>query len=269
MEISLKKVVAIALAGAAGMGAVTASADVVLPNSGNGELTLFVRNDTTGVTYARGLQIQLDNVLTQAAIVGTAYTGPSQAANYVLPSIGPDANLTSFLNGTDSFSWTIMAGDNTGGIAVGDKRYVTTTQRDLSGGANVTTTNLASSWNSLYQMQLTLNGFLEGAAGNGDSTIDNGQWRQAGAVPGSGAGDWFGIGPNNVNDLGSAANFYLLAGSGSGGQARVYILADVTLRADGTLFGTAPAPVPLPAAVWLLGSGLIGLAGIGRRRKNV
>ncbi len=29
------------------------------------------------------------------------------------------------------------------------------------------------------------------------------------------------------------------------------------------------APVPLPAAVWLLGSGLLGLAGIGRRRSAV
>jgi hypothetical protein len=29
---------------------------------------------------------------------------------------------------------------------------------------------------------------------------------------------------------------------------------------------SASAPVPLPAAVWLLGSGLLGLAGIGRRR---
>lgn len=28
------------------------------------------------------------------------------------------------------------------------------------------------------------------------------------------------------------------------------------------------APVPLPAAVWLLGSGLLGMAGIGRRRRN-
>ena len=29
-----------------------------------------------------------------------------------------------------------------------------------------------------------------------------------------------------------------------------------------------PAPVPVPAAVWLFGSGLIGLAGVARRKKN-
>lgn len=31
---------------------------------------------------------------------------------------------------------------------------------------------------------------------------------------------------------------------------------------------TAPAEVPVPAAVWLFGSGLVGLAGIARRRKT-
>jgi hypothetical protein len=48
-----------------------------------------------------------------------------------------------------------------------------------------------------------------------------------------------------------------------------YILGSATLGADGTLTitGNSTAPVPLPAAVWLFGSGLMGLVGVSRRRK--
>lgn len=46
----------------------------------------------------------------------------------------------------------------------------------------------------------------------------------------------------------------------------------ITLQArgsyDGMQFVAAATPVPLPAAVWLLGSGLISLLGIARRRKH-
>ena len=41
---------------------------------------------------------------------------------------------------------------------------------------------------------------------------------------------------------------------------------DLTLNGVVTLAG-APAPIPIPAAVWLFGSGLLGLVGVARRRK--
>src|SRR5262245_6516928 len=175
MEISLKRAAAIVLAGAAGLGAMTASADVVLPSSGNGELTLFVRNDTTGEVYARGLGIQVDDVLTQSEIVGTPGQPGSTPKSYVLPEIGPDQNLSSFLNDSDSFSWTIMAGDNTGAIAAGDKRYLTTTPVDLTNGTTITGVNLASSYNALLTMMTSLNDFLPDTSGS--SVSSNGQWR--------------------------------------------------------------------------------------------
>ena len=37
---------------------------------------------------------------------------------------------------------------------------------------------------------------------------------------------------------------------------------------SGEIFGVDLAPVPVPAAVWLFGSGLIGLAGMARRKKS-
>ena len=105
MEISLKTVVAIAIAGVSGLGALNASADIVNTDTGNGELTLFVRNELTGAVYARGLQIQLDSILTESAIQSGPYNaGVSNERTYVLPApIGPDANLASFLGQAGTF----------------------------------------------------------------------------------------------------------------------------------------------------------------------
>ncbi len=44
--------------------------------------------------------------------------------------------------------------------------------------------------------------------------------------------------------------------------------AQFTLASTGNVSFGAPAAVPLPAAAWLFGSGLLGQGGIGRRRKQ-
>ncbi len=250
----------------------TAHADVFLPNTGNGELTLFVRNDVTGAVYARGLQLRLDDVLTQTAInapyEGDTSIGLVQNIGYALPTIGPDANLTAFLATAGTFSWTIMAGDSSGSnnASPDARRYLTTTQTvwDESNPNGVTNSNLGTTWNNLQAMMITLNGVLVGAEGSGDSTGANGQWRQTGSVPGAIMGNWAGAGPDTVNALGSEAQLYVLttAGGGNAGVARTYQGLEVTLRADGTLVSA----VPLPAAAWMLLSGLLTLAGVARRK---
>lgn len=40
-----------------------------------------------------------------------------------------------------------------------------------------------------------------------------------------------------------------------------------TLALTGTTFVTSPSAVPVPAAAWLLGSGLVGLMGVARRKQ--
>src|SRR5262245_65467469 len=96
-----------------------AQADTFQPTAtGNGELVLYVKNNTTNAVYARGLGIRIDDVLSAATMAGITYNpvpqSPVVTFNYQLPTLAPDANLTSFLNAgsASGFSWTIMAAHN-------------------------------------------------------------------------------------------------------------------------------------------------------------
>lgn len=63
----------------------------------------------------------------------------------------------------------------------------------------------------------------------------------------------------------TAANGYPTAGTGTFRAGDYYdgsAFQDIILTGD-----TTPLPTPIPAAAWLLGSGLLGLAGIRRRRQ--
>ena len=271
MEISLKKIVAIALAGAAALGAVSASADVIVPTTGNGELTLFVRDTVTGNVYARGLGATLNDFANEA-FTGGAYSGPT-TVEYALPSVAHDDNFASFMATTAGHEvvWGVLGSDSVGNnSAVTPKRVAFTTNDDIVGTMSIPTNGqIGGAAGTISNLQVSINDVLPDASGSSVFGVDNlgGQWGNAGTL-GEGADRVFAVNAGNTAALGSAQAFYLATGNigGNGVTGRLFQAANLQLDANGDLHAVV-APVPLPAAAWLMGSGLIGLAGIGRRRR--
>jgi hypothetical protein len=278
MKISLKSVVAIALASAAALSAFSASADVAVPTSGNGELTLFVRDEVTGSVYARGLDLTLDSFATQAT-TGGAYTGPV-STGYSLPTITHDDNMTAFLGTTagHAVTWAIMAGDSVGTTLASNPRRIAFTT-----GADIVATGTPAN-NQLIPINTSLTSFFTSVNANlpdqGGSSVfgladAGGLFGNAGTT-GETAPTLFGNGIVVTAALGAEQFFYMVTSSSTGATGtsnpaqtgRVFQALNLQLDSNGDLHsvGGSTAPVPLPAAVWLLGSGLVGLAGIRRRR---
>lgn len=276
MKFKLKAAVA-ALAMVAAGGA---NAAIETGVTGNSELFFSVFDSVNQISYTRDLGLTIDQFLA------------GQNGSF---SFAADATLSSFINtanaSSSSLVWNLMgAMDSTFADPADFPKwglYITSN----SGDAAVANVSFEQAFIGIGQSALMAQGangdaFAQGGGGplnyalNNSSTSIGGDGYYAGPYGGNNLGNSLVI--SDENAIGQSMAFYQVGlkldvdgnpmtdeyGSLLGSFTK---FGDWTLAANGDLsydVASAPAPVPLPPAVLLLGSALAGLVGVARRNRQ-
>jgi hypothetical protein len=274
-----KLAMAVAVIGS-GLVSQTALADTVLPTTANGELVLYayyqvtVGTTTTTFSYARGTGQQINSIVggDKTSLANDASYAAGNALSMSFSTLQHDANLTTFLNSAAAagatVNYAVIGGDNTGADRnPGSNRYAVTSAVNYGTATmSVSNTNLTGQWNNVNSMQGAVNLAINTGVGLDKASTLDGQFGNAVYA----AADMFGTSFVNNVAVGSSQSFYLVTG-GAGlatGKVRDYLVGSFSMNATGDLsfVSAGSTSVPLPAAAWLFGSGLLGLAGVGRRK---
>jgi hypothetical protein len=259
-----KLTLALATLGIAGFAASDmAAAQIATVTGGNSDL-LFAAVDTkTGETY-------YDNLGVLALPTSGLTSGVTTFT---------DASFTQFVAdaGSDQINYAVFGG----GFGKGAANPIALNSLSLTAGGSTAPSSLANfNLSNLTLIDENIINPVNNASvipGSGTTNTGNGYLVTSGTAEYSDASGNTSVNGNisGVTDVaaGTANAFYNFTqnkANGSSGSSSETLLGSF-LFSGNTLTYTAAggtAPVPLPAAVWLLVSGVSGLIGIGRRRKT-
>jgi len=264
----MNTIVKLSVASALAMGAITAHASISQPSSGSSDLILFaeVLNSANGVvaSYAGDTGVATPSA---SGGVTTQLTNSSDSALSAL--FAADAS-------GDTIVYAVQGGyyggaDTAGKFAPAGYANFATTTTNAAALAGTTVGGLIT-WANIGTTIGYLNtNFAGGKSVEGTNPATAGVWDQV-TTP-SDIYSWFASGPVTAVTLGTAETLYGVTGGGSKtGPVTVSTLGTVQLTAAGLQFtangggGGGTTAVPVPPALWLLGSGLLGLAGVARRK---
>lgn len=246
----------------------------------NGSLFLAVWDSSATGTYSyvQDLGYTINTFLPNGnaavnALDGGPFAGDkTPAAGLNLPFA--TSFLSSFAGNLADIRWNVVAYDNqSSNFSLNGRRAAVTTQVGTVSAGNITNSGLTTVTNNIGTAATNLNCGTSLTGCSSTSTL------LKGATYSNSLGNG---GLSTSQSLGGTLEMMYITQNGTQpGQAIAagfdfYDNADGratwNLASNGALtynIEGAPAAVPLPAAVWLFGSGLLGLAGIGRRKSKV
>lgn len=238
-----------------------------LPSTtGGSELIFNIWDPTVGqeASYTLGLDVQ----------ISALSTAPGATLN-LASGIFSDADFVNFLGGhnTSALRWNVAAGSN----EFGDAEWGAFTHAPVGGALSILNAQAQNVAGTVANFGGQFGSANEGGfAGVGPKYAGGTGWN--GTLAGS-------IFQGTDGKIGDSLGFYLFTNNmapnyetfpddpATGGAFQnQYGFSSITLDANGNLnFASASAPtpaVPVPAAVWLLGSAMVGLVGVARRRNS-
>lgn len=236
-------------------------------NVGNGEALFQAFDNVKGVSYALDLGVRYDDLVS-----GAAFNGQTKTVDLSVFTLAGSSLA--------DVSWQIVAGS-------GDKRnggatanfshfgYLITVNAAATASDynNAHTTTLIQNLNKNQNDIRAVTGDVIGAVGENNAVTESS------AFGPKFVGDTSTLAlasypSNNLNSLdtfgaitGETVNLWRFGFGVASSAKQSNILGSITLSGNTLTFVTAPT-VPVPAAAWLMGSALLGLGGVARRRNK-
>ena len=212
-----------------------------------GELILSVWDNASSTSYTLDL--------------GVATREFNGEGTYVY-DLSADQNWMEFTAGAEAMTWDVVGSDRDSAVP-SSNGYMTTAQIDAD--AAVT----AVGYNVFNTLQTNIEQYAQALDGIGGDYAANESYFIAGGDYAGSTGTWGSFAGNiafATATYGESMEFWNMTTSGNNRRkvGEYEKLAGKWTLADNKLVYTA---VPVPAAVWLFGSSLIGLVGVARRRK--
>jgi hypothetical protein len=227
-----------------------------------------------------GNAVLFADVFNSAGNVVGAYAGDTGQATATLatgaltsgvPTTFSDANLQTLLGEAagNTIMWALEAGTTVGGAQTLVSSSTSAAQlANATGGGT-----LQGMGSALSGQILQINGIIAGPATSllGTIAAQNGGTFFNPTALAADLSNWGGATQNvATTGLNNSTALYTLSSTGVFDPSTTVANGlSVTLTSAGLVFSSGTSTVtPLPAAVWLLGSGLLGLAGVGRRKSK-